>query len=1125
MTNLNPQPPSEPKEAGVQQSGPASASDSGLGTPQGWQQWLAESESFVKLVAENLRYGSWTRRLVTVAGIAAVVLNPVSMGKVTEAFGAKALPKGYVALFWTGLGGLGVGTVVIAVATLPKRAGAKSEVATDESGAIKGLRSFELKDAEIFSRLQRRWDVKECYDSVTSPEFRLGVLMGESGCGKSSLLQAGLLPKLSGEAALYYGVYVKFGDLEPIAAIRTALKDLATDTEGDDLLEILQKAVDSAEKPIVLLFDQFEQFFVQYKQKSERVAFIQALKRWYDSEVSVRIFIGIRGDLADRLTEIQKVLGYSLGPEEIFRLEKFSPSEATAVLKVMAEGEGLLFDERFVTELVQDQLAGREDKQISPVDVQILAWMIARQSDDELRAFDQKAFQRLGGVEGLLQRFLERMLDKRLGQSQRELTLKVLLALTDRERNVRAGTLSLEALQTKLKGSGTGVDVAEAVEWLARGDVRLVTVVDRETERGYELAHERLILALLRVAKQELSQQEQANQLLDRRVNEWLGNNKSERYLFSWRELRLLQRYRGQDALVWGGQRQWKEELLLRSQRRIRRWIVIIAPPLMLGLLFIGWSKTTPGTIQWARWQLVLIGNGESIYFSPDESLNSLDKSISVNSAIAADAVAGIKNQPFPKLWIKWFVLEHFDSKAFSNIVKLTNELEPQTATQLLEQAYKVAEASRSASTNTRGAFFNSDKATAIANISEAYGNLKETAKSQEMLSQALKLTDSIEDERDKVDAMTAIAEAYGNLKETAKSQEMLSQALKLTDSFEDEGSKVMVMTAIAEAYGNLKETAKAQEMLSQALKLTDSIEGKWNKVFAITAIVEVAKNLKETAEAQEMLSQALKLTNSFESEENKVNAMAAIVEVAGSLKETAKAQEILSQALKLTDSIKDERDKVDAMKAIAVAHGNLKETAKAQEVLSQALKLTDSIEIEVNKVYYMTAIAEAYGNLKETAKAQEVLFQALKLTDSIEIGVNKVFSITAIAKAYGNLRETAKAQEMLSQALKLADSIESEWSKVYAMDMIAEAYIDLNDTAKAKKILKTIPKQRDFCSLSDTYSAVGDFGKAFYYAQHCPVGDGYKPRALAIMLTYHAEQINPELKKLREETAESSDD
>lgn len=83
------------------------------GTSDPLQKRIADLETFVKLVAENLRYGSWTKRFVTVAGVVAVLCNPVSAGTIVETcFGVKALPKWYFTAFWGGLGGLGAGAIV-----------------------------------------------------------------------------------------------------------------------------------------------------------------------------------------------------------------------------------------------------------------------------------------------------------------------------------------------------------------------------------------------------------------------------------------------------------------------------------------------------------------------------------------------------------------------------------------------------------------------------------------------------------------------------------------------------------------------------------------------------------------------------------------------------------------------------------------------------------------------------------------------------------------------------------------------------------------------------------------------------------------------------------------------------
>ena len=572
----------------------SSPADKLLRLPEETQAWLERSEKFVKLAAENLRYGSWAKRFVTIGGVAFVALNPISAGKAAEFIRVRELPKWCVNAFWMGMGGVAIGAVGAAIVTLPKR----TLEPVPERQAIKGLRSFEQKDAEIFKRLERQRDVQDCLDALDTKDLRLFLLMGESGVGKSSLLQAGLMPNL-GQVKLA-GVYVKLGDRDPIELIRKALEV----GEAETFVAMLRMAVEKTGKPIVLILDQFEQFFVQF-QEAERSRFIGALKQWYESDVPVKILIGIRGDLSDRLIEIQKALGYSVRPSQVHRLEKFAPEQATEVLRVIAETEKWSFNEAFVQEMARDELAGLDGK-VAPVEVQVLAQMVSREPSEENRRFDKVAFQRLGGVDGLLGRSLQRSLDAIPGKSERERALEVLLALTDLERNARSGMFSIAQLQGMTeKVHGSPSEVAAAVGWLSES--RLITPGDGDGAVAYELAHERLIPALRKVANQELSEANKANLLLDRRVNEWLGSGKSRRYLFSLKELRLLRQQRG--FLTWGAQRGQKQELLRRSWKGASWTYGSSAAPLMLLLIFGGWSYTPPGQIQRTRWNLVVLGN------------------------------------------------------------------------------------------------------------------------------------------------------------------------------------------------------------------------------------------------------------------------------------------------------------------------------------------------------------------------------------------------------------------------------------------------------------------------------------------------------------------------------------
>jgi len=497
-------------------------------------------ESFVNWIVETWRSKNWVRGLLIADFLICAFLNPPAV-KTAAQYIKVPVPHWYTTPIWVGVIIVTfIAACVVALRTAPKH----TQMVPAERSAIKGLRPFLFADADTFAGLQRDVILRECLTGITDKEFRFGILCGESGCGKSSFLQASLWPTLL--KSNHRCIYVKLTDGDPVESIRQGLVEhlrsgRSEEVDIGDVLQLLSKAGESDAKPLVLLLDQFEQFFVHYKRKNERQAFIQLMTDWYRGRFtnSVKILVCLRGDFSDRLIELQKTMGYSLGPQESFRLEKFEPEQAAIVFRVIAETEGIAFDKDFIQEIAKMELANREDGLVSPVDVQILAWMIAGQPAG-MRAFNRNTYQKLGGIEGLLERFLRRTLSVRETEARREAAIKVLLALTDRERNTRAGALNLQGIKSRLEGTVADGDMDEAVEWLARSDVRLITPMETNETRIYELAHERIIPALLRVAGQALKGQDQANQLLNRRVNEWLGNKRAQRFLLSWRELRLI---------------------------------------------------------------------------------------------------------------------------------------------------------------------------------------------------------------------------------------------------------------------------------------------------------------------------------------------------------------------------------------------------------------------------------------------------------------------------------------------------------------------------------------------------------------------------------------------------------
>jgi tetratricopeptide (TPR) repeat protein len=602
--------------------------------------------------------------------------------------------------------------------------------------------------------------------SLPSPTAicRFGALCGESGCGKTSFLQAGLWPRLLKQN--HRCVYVKFTEADPLDSIRRALAETFQQPPrrlAADLPAVLATAAPTGSPPLVLLFDQFEQFFVHRRRTEEREPFVKALAEWYGNRQGppVRILICLRDDFYGRLIELQKAMGYSLGPQQSLRLEKFTPSEAAAVFRVIAETEGLPCDEEFVQELTARELASREDGLVSAVDLQILAWVIRGQRSVEERAFNRTAFQRLGGLEGLLERFLSRALEVRETEVRRQAALKVLLALTDLERNARAGALSPEEMDKRLAGTMSPGEVRETLEWLARGDVRLATPVEREDGRGYELAHERLIPALRRLAGRELSAADQANQLLDRRVNEWLGNDRARRYLLTWRDWRRIRRQ--QPFLEWGARKRQKEALLTQARQYWRRRVgaASLLALLLLSVVVLWFSP-------WGQIWLVKreLGSGSSVF--PGLVLDVMN----TGDVVKAGALVEQGRQAAEEISDPRHKAERL--KVVAGVRGAVGAWTAAGA--LLDESRQAAEEIG----NPR------DKAWTLRDLAEAVAAMKNPAKAAALIEQARQAAEEIGDRWDKARTLASLAEVTKEIGDPVSAAALIEQARKAAGDLGD---------------------------------------------------------------------------------------------------------------------------------------------------------------------------------------------------------------------------------------------------------------------------------------------------------------------------------------------------
>jgi WD40 repeat protein len=234
-----------------------------------------------------------------------------------------------------------------------------------------GLAVFEEEDAGVF--FGRESDIGKALDRVrVMQQFnqpKLLVIYGGSGVGKSSLLRAGILPRLRRREA---GPLRPIGPLQisaqPLGALRKALRTAlpqngaelarALDREGleaegeESLLARLTAAfaADSAThgRPLVVI-DQLEQ--VLHADARERTGFLRFLSRIFRPTHS---WLGIATVRSDLFPQIQSDTAFTGCEYEILTLEPLQEHRLKDVIEKPATRAGRRIEPALVDQLAQD---------------------------------------------------------------------------------------------------------------------------------------------------------------------------------------------------------------------------------------------------------------------------------------------------------------------------------------------------------------------------------------------------------------------------------------------------------------------------------------------------------------------------------------------------------------------------------------------------------------------------------------------------------------------------------------------------------------------------------------------------------------------------------------------------
>jgi WD40 repeat protein len=400
-----------------------------------------------------------------------------------------------------------------------------------------GLEAFTERDSAVF--FGRDGEITELLERlcpvVPTQANRLVAVVGPSGVGKSSLVQAGVVPRLRRRRGGWIVVPLVVPGNRPMRSLARSLA--AADSErpteidgvrGPRFAEECRTALGRPSAPVLVIVDQAEEL-ITLSGEAERAEFLALLASALDADPRLWIIMIMRSEF----------LTAFLGTEQarLFRdpvaVGTLSRAALVEVIEQPARQAGLSFDPPALPQQMAADAGGGDALPLLAYTLQELC--LAAGPSGVLRA---DHYQRLGGVAGVLTRQADKVVTE-LGDADGGVLATLLRFVTIGENEPTRRRVQRSALTEDQRRIAEAFIAARLLTSAAEGDDAIL-----------EVAHEALFRswAPLRHAIEASAEQLRWRADLERWARDWESSGRQDAYLLREERLKAAQRWASSDG-------------------------------------------------------------------------------------------------------------------------------------------------------------------------------------------------------------------------------------------------------------------------------------------------------------------------------------------------------------------------------------------------------------------------------------------------------------------------------------------------------------------------------------------------------------------------------------------------